>query len=96
MLDMNERDRKVALHLIAEDLKYHQMVAYYGAVEVHIEFFPDFATAVKDLLGQAGQDDSWEDRYVIAMRKAENVMWGDKEGVKAVAAEVLEMLNDEL
>ncbi len=87
--------KSIALHLIQEDLKYHQMVAYCGAVDVQIEFFPDFATAVKNLLGHEEQDDRWEDRYVLAMQKVEKVMWGDKEGIRAVAEEVLEALAGE-
>ena len=87
--------KSIALHLIAEDLKYHQMVAQCAAVEVHIEFFPDFATAVKSLLGHEDADDEWEDRYVLALRKGEKLMWGDAEGVRAVAAEVLEALEGE-
>ena len=85
--------KSIALHLIAEDLKYHQMVAYCAAVEVNIEFFPDFATAVKNLLGHDSQDDSWEDRYVLAMQKVEKVMWGDIDGIRTVAVEVLVALE---
>lgn len=88
-------NKEIALHLIAEDLKYHQMVAYSAAVEVNIEFFPDFATAVKNLLGQEDAGDDWEDRYVTALGKIDKVMWGDHEGVTAVAEEVLEALGGE-
>jgi len=86
--------KSIALHLIGEDLKYHQMVAQCAPVEIHIEFFPDFATAVKNLLGQADQDDSWEDRYVLALQKGERLMWGDTEGIRAVAEEVLAALQE--
>ena len=90
MRTMNPKE--IALHLIGEDLKYHQMVHQCGPVEVHIEFFPDFATAVKNLLGQGDASDDWEDRYVTALGKIDKVMWGDHEGVQAVAEEVLEAL----
>ena len=92
MSDLNAKS--IALHLIGEDLKYHQMVAQCGPVEVHIEFFPDFASAVKHLLGHGDEDDSWEDRYVMALQKGEKLMWGDIEGVKAVALEVISELEN--
>ncbi len=85
--------KSLALHLIKEDLKYHQMVAGCSGQNVHIEFFPDMASVIKSLLGQEAEGSEWEDSYVCAIGKAEKFNWGDPSGVEAAAAEVLGMLN---
>ena len=40
----------LALHLIREDLKYHQLAMHLEKVDVHLEFFPDLATVVQELI----------------------------------------------
>ncbi len=94
---MNSLDTKsLALHLIKEDLKYHQMVAGCSRQNVHIEFFPDMASVIKALLGQETEGSEWEDRYVTAMGKVGQLTWGNPQVVTATAQEVLKTLNEAL
>lgn len=87
--------KTLALHLIKEDLKYHQMVAQCSGVEIHIEFFPDLASAVKTLLGQAAEGSDWEDKYVLGIGLASNTDFGDQIQIEKVASDLLKkLIND--
>ena len=88
-----ENTKSLALHLIKEDLKYHQMVAGCSANNVHIEFFPDMASTVKALLNQESAGDEWEDQYVQAMGRAANITWGDQSKINTAAESLLKSLN---
>lgn len=65
-------------------------------VHVHIEFFPDMATAVQELLRPGlteRQIEQWTNKYVKAMRKAQGISWNDNEKLDTTAEIVLEMLR---
>jgi len=49
-MKINENMKQIALLLIEEDLKYHRLVKHLAEMDVHIEFYPDIATAVLGLL----------------------------------------------
>lgn len=69
---MESPSKKLILHLIIQDLLYHHMVYGLQKHEVHIEFYPDFATAVLQLMGYAAddQEDRLTDVYSQFMDKA--------------------------
>ena len=90
-----EKDR-IALHLIKEDLKYHQVVYHMAQVEVHFEFYPDLASVIQQLLApglSAEQEEAWNNKYVREMSKARNISWADGPALEAQAQIVLEMLR---
>ena len=63
----NEKDLQVALHLIEEDLKYHRLIRHLAEMDVHIEFYPDIASAVHMLLCSAHDEkehELWTNQYV--------------------------------
>lgn len=87
---------RIALHLIKEDLKYHQLVGHLVQVELHLEFYPDLAGAVQQLL-QPGLDDQelerWTNKYTREMRQAQDITWNDHERIDTVAEIILEILK---
>ena len=86
----------IALYLIKEDLKYHQLVGHLVVVDVHLEFYPDLAGAVQELL-QPGLDDQelehWTNKYTREMRQARDIAWNDNERIDTVAEIILEILK---
>lgn len=68
-------NQEIAQHLINEDIKYHKLVNHLAAMDVHIEFYPDIATAVQVLLAPdltEAEQQNWTDRYVEVMGKAQS------------------------
>lgn len=58
---------QIALHLIAEDMKYHKLINNLAGMELHLEFYPDIATAVQACLApnlNEQEQQAWNDRYV--------------------------------
>ena len=89
------KNKKLALHLIKEDMQFHKMVAVCNEVDVTIDFYPDLASAVKVLLGQEEQGDPWDDLYVQEMVKAVALGWKDHKAINIQANEVLAKLSAE-
>ena len=86
----------MALHLIKQDLKYHQVVFHLAQVEVHFEFYPDLASVIQKLLVPGlsmKQEEMWNDKYVREISKARNISWADHGALEAQAQIILEMLK---
>lgn len=69
-------NQEIAQHLINEDIKYHKLVKHLAEVDVHIEFYPDIATAVQQLtVPNLSEDEQqeWTDRYVEMMGEGKTV-----------------------
>ena len=86
---------EIALHLIKEDLKYHQLVHQLSEVDLHLEHYPDIASAVaqllvKDLTDKAQQQ--WTDQYVLGMSKAREIAWKDDVQIEKEAGRILKTL----
>ena len=67
-------NQEIAQHLINEDIKYHKLVKHLAEVDVHIEFYPDIATAVQQLTAPNLSEEEqqvWTDRYVEMMGRTE-------------------------
>ena len=65
-------NHQLAHHLIMQDLLYHQMIYGVQKHDVHIEFYPDLATVVLQLLGlDEGSDNELTDLYTGLMAKVE-------------------------
>lgn len=65
-------NKEIALHLIQEDIKYHELVKHLAEVDVYIEFYPDIATAVQGLIApdlSEMEQQEWTDWYVRLMRE---------------------------
>ena len=87
---------QVALHLIKEDLIYHQVVHHLSEVELHMEHYPDIAGAVALLIGQNQSPEAlqnWTDEYTQGMAQARELDWGDKVQVEITAQKLLENLK---
>ena len=71
---------EIALHLIKEDIKYHKLIKQLAEMELHLEVYPDLATAVQACLAPnlSEQDQqTWNDKYVQLLGqnvKSEEVM----------------------
>ena len=90
---MNPHD--IALHLIKEDLKYHQLIHQLGSVDLHLEHYPDMASAVAQLLVKDFSDQAqqqWTDQYVLGMSKAREIAWKNQEQVEEAATRILKNL----
>lgn len=70
---MDSTQKDLAIHLIIQDLLYHRMIYGVQKHEVHIEFYPDLATAVLQLMGYSvdNQADSLTDTYNQFMGKVD-------------------------
>ncbi|GAB5526895.1 MAG: hypothetical protein Roseis2KO_47670 [Roseivirga sp.] len=70
---MKTQHKDLILHLIIQDLLYHRMIYGIQKHEVHIEFYPDLATAVLQLMGYAieAQEDYLSDIYNQFMAKVD-------------------------
>ena len=70
---MESTQKDLIIHLIIQDLLYHRMIYGVQKHEVHIEFYPDLATAVLLLMGYAvdEQEDSLTDMYNQFMGKVD-------------------------
>jgi hypothetical protein len=89
-------DKKaLALHLIKQDLKYHQMVAIQNSVGINLEFYPDLVKVIRALMDHKNPEtiDAWADVYVKGMAKVENVAWGDEAGLYIVALNIYKSLE---
>ena len=65
-------NHQLAYHLIMQDLLYHRMIYGVQKHDVHIEFYPDLATVVLQLLGlDDGSDGELTDLYTGLMAKVE-------------------------
>ena len=61
---MESTQKDLIIHLIIQDLLYHRMIYGVQKHEVHIEFYPDLATAVLLLMGYAvDEQEGCEDRH---------------------------------
>jgi len=63
-------NQEIAFHLIQEDIKYHRLVKHLAEMDVHIEFYPDIATAVQKLIApdiSVQKIEKWTDHYVQLM-----------------------------
>uniref|UniRef100_UPI00404802ED hypothetical protein n=1 Tax=Roseivirga sp. TaxID=1964215 RepID=UPI00404802ED len=90
-------DKKaLALHLIKQDLKYHQMVAIQNSVGINLDFYPDLVKVIRALMGHINPEttDAWADVYVKGMAKVENVAWGDEAGLYIVALNIYKSLEN--
>ena len=72
---MNTQNQ-IAIHLIKEDIKYHDLVYHLSEKEVHIEIYPDIPTAVQALIAPdltEMETQEWHDQYVqlVRLRKSE-------------------------
>ena len=86
---------QIALHLIKEDLIYHQVVHHLAKVEVHLEHYPDFAGAVEKLISQNQSPEasqSWTDQYAQGMAKAREIDWNDLKQIDTTAKTILTAL----
>ncbi len=72
---MKTQHKDLILHLITQDLLYHRMIYGVQKHEVHIEFYPDLATAVLQLMGYAvdEQKDHLNDTYNQFMAKVDGL-----------------------
>lgn len=70
---MESTQKDLIIHLIIQDLLYHRMIYGVQKHEVHIEFYPDLATAVLLLMGYSNEDqeDSLTDMYNQFMGKVD-------------------------
>ena len=61
---MQSQQKDLVIHLIIQDLLYHRMIYAVQKHDVHIEFYPDIASAVLTLMGHnAETDDDLTDLY---------------------------------
>lgn len=91
---MNKQD--IALHLIKQDLKYHQLVNHLAKVDFHLEYHPDLATAVQQLLCpdiDQKKEEKWINKYVRAMSRAKQLDWTDKDKLETHSRIILEILK---
>ena len=86
---MESSTKALVLHLIVQDLLYHHMIYGLQKHEVHVEFYPDFATAVLQLMGYAPdeQEDHLTDIYSQFMDKAAQLDSKDELQIRAWAEE---------
>lgn len=89
-------DKKaLALHLIKQDLKYHQFAAGLKAVGIDVEFYPDLVRVIRSLMDYDSPDapDAWVHVYVKGLDKASSVAWGDEVGLYLIANAMYQSLN---
>lgn len=86
---MESPHKDLIIHLITQDLLYHHMIYGVQKHEVHIEFYPDFATAVLQLMGYAveDQEDHLTDVYSQFMERASQLDTRNELQMKAWAEE---------
>ena len=62
---MQSQQKDLVIHLIIQDLLYHRMIYGVQKHDVHIEFYPDLATAVLQLMGYTEEtaEDELTDTY---------------------------------
>lgn len=86
---MKTQHKDLILHLITQDLLYHRMIYGVQKHEVHIEFYPDLATAVLRLMGYAAenQEDRLSDIYNQFMAKVNVLESQDELQLQAWAEE---------
>ena len=86
---MKTQHKDLILHLITQDLLYHRMIYGVQEHEVHIEFYPDLATAVLLLMGYAveNQEDQLSDIYNQFMAKVDGSELDSELQLKAWAEE---------
>ncbi len=68
-------NQEIAQHLINEDIKYHKLVKHLAAMDVHLEFYPDIATAVQQLTAPGLSEEEeqvWTDQYVEMIGSSSN------------------------
>lgn len=84
--------QEIALHLIKEDIKYHQMVHHLTAVDIHLEFYPDLATVIQTLVApnlNSHELQNWTDNYVSAMSEAKELTWDASKKISEASLEIL-------
>ncbi len=85
---MQSQQKDLVIHLIIQDLLYHRMIYAVQKHDVHIEFYPDIASAVLTLLGHnAEQDDDLTDTYNGFMGRVDGQQELDKLQAKELAEE---------
>lgn len=86
---MESTQKDLVIHLIIQDLLYHRMIYGVQKHEVHIEFYPDLASAVLQLMGHdmATQQDSLTDTYNQFMGKVDGAELDSDLQVRAWAEE---------
>jgi hypothetical protein len=86
---MESTQKDLVIHLIIQDLLYHRMIYGVQKHEVHIEFYPDLASAVLQLMGHdmAAQEDSLTDTYNQFMGKVDGAELDSDLQVRAWAEE---------
>ena len=84
--------KSLALHLIKEDLRVHQMIDKCREVDILIEYRPDIASTVKTLLNQDLAGEEWDNNYVQQMIRANALDWEAHATIDALAREVLKAL----
>ena len=62
---MQSQQKDLVIHLIIQDLLYHRMIYGVQKHDVHIEFYPDLASVVLQLMGHAEEnaEDELTDTY---------------------------------
>ena len=62
---MQSQQKDLVIHLIIQDLLYHRMIYGVQKHDVHIEFYPDLASAVLQLMGYTEEtaEDELTDTY---------------------------------
>ena len=83
---MQSQQKDLVIHLIIQDLLYHRMIYAVQKHDVHIEFYPDIASAVLTLMGHnAETDDALTDLYNGFMGRVD----GQENALDKAAAAVL-------
>jgi len=85
---MQSQQKDLVIHLIIQDILYHRMIYAVQKHDVHIEFYPDIASAVLTLLGHNAEvDDELTDMY--------NGFMGRVDGQEALDNAEAEILAEE-
>ncbi len=90
------KSQDLALHLIKEDIKYHQMVHHLTEVDIHLEFYPDLATVIQTLVAPnltSEELQKWTDNYVSAMSQAKQLTWNAGRKINEASLEILSAVS---
>lgn len=85
---MQSQQKDLVIHLIIQDLLYHRMIYGVQKLDVHIEFYPDIASAVLTMLGHdIESDDEITDVYNRFMGRVDGQEDLDVAGAELLAEE---------
>ena len=92
---MQSQQKDLVIHLIIQDLLYHRMIYGVQKHDVHIEFYPDLASAVLILMGYTEEtaEDELTDTYNRFMGRVDGQDL-DEAGARSLAEECYLALVD--